>query len=80
MFKRSLDEIIQEMVRLAVLQPDGSAVYTGTPRDFMEVPGKSVSSGPKYKALYGRGISRQGKGRNAEWTIPSDVVRIYRQS
>lgn len=72
----TVDEVIQYMVVNAQVQSDGSGIFVGTPRPLWETK-TSVSSGPKYRALYDAGLVRQGRGRSAKWIIPVTVMRAY---
>ncbi len=67
-----LDEVIRYMVNNSV-----NGLFHGTPRDRME--DLAVSSGPLYHALYNLGITRVGRGRNATWTIPQNIIDNYRE-
>jgi hypothetical protein len=67
-----LGEVIRYMVNNSV-----NGLFHGTPRDRME--DLAVSSGPLYHALYNLGITRFGRGRNATWTIPQNIIDNYRE-
>ena len=67
-----LDEVIRYMVNNSV-----NGLFHGTPRDRME--DLAVSSGPLYHALCNLGITRVGRGRNATWTIPQNIIDKYRE-
>ena len=67
-----LEDVLSYMVNNSV-----NGVFNGSPREEMEQLG--VSSGPLYKRLYALGIQRNGRGRNAIWTIPPAVVAKYRK-
>ena len=69
---RLLDAVIRYMVNNSV-----NGLFHGTPRDRME--DLAVSSGPLYHALYNSGITRVGRGQNATWTIPQNVIDNYRE-
>jgi hypothetical protein len=71
------EEILEAVVRFMVSN-SSNGVYHGTPRELMEELG--VSSGPLYDGLRRMGITRVGRGQNADWTIPDDIIRRYRQS
>ena len=66
----ALAQIVKYMVENSV-----NGIFTGTPRDKMEEIG--VSSGPLYNALKNMGITRTGRGRNATWTIPQNIIDTY---
>ena len=72
-----VQDVLREMVSRAEPRPDGSGVFTGSPRYIMERPG-SVSSGPLYRALRDWGVIREGRGRTARWIIPPDVMQTFR--
>ena len=65
------------MVSNAELLPDYSGLYQGSPREYMEIPGKSVSSGSSYTYLYKLGLIRNGWGPNAVWYIPPEIVKQH---
>lgn len=58
--------VLQHMV-----ENSSNGIFTGSPRDIMEATG--VSSGPLYRALYRAGLTRSGRGKTAEWTIPVNL-------
>lgn len=66
-------KIVEYMVSNAKENVDGTGRFKGSPRGFMESVG--VSSGPRYQALYDMEIRRSGRGANAVWTIPADLMR-----
>lgn len=68
------EEILEEIVRYMVANSE-DGVFHGTPRDAMER--LSVSSGPLYDGLREMGITRVGRGRNANWHIPANIVERY---
>jgi len=71
------DYIVTQMILDAEILLDSSARFRGSPRGFMEIPGQSVSSGPGYNALYDLGLTRTGRGPNAVWFIPPEIVRQH---
>lgn len=70
------DYTLNQMVAAAEVQMDGSAIFEGTPRPFMEKVG--TSSGPVYAAIRKMGCVQTGRGPTATWYIPPEVVVIYR--
>lgn len=70
----SLQEVLDRVLRYMVAN-QVNGVFIGTPRDTAEEV--AVSSGPMYRALYGMGITRQGQGRTARWTIPQEIIERY---
>jgi len=70
----SLEEVLDRVLRHMVAN-QVNGVFTGTPRDIAEEV--AVSSGPMYDALYAMGITRQGRGRTARWTIPQNIIIKY---
>ncbi len=71
----SLQEVLDRVLRYMVAN-QVNGIFIGTPRDTAEEV--AVSSGPMYRALYGMGVTRQGKGRTARWTIPQNIIERYR--
>lgn len=70
----SLQEVLDRVLRYMVAN-QVNGIFIGTPRDTAEEV--AVSSGPMYDALYGMGVTRQGRGRTARWTIPQDIIDRY---
>jgi len=70
----SLQEVLDQVIRYMV-ENQVNGIFIGTPRTRAEEV--AVSSGPMYRALYGMGITRQGQGRTARWTIPQDIIDRY---
>ncbi len=70
----SLQEVLDRVLRYMVAN-QVNGVFIGTPRDTAEEV--AVSSGPMYRSLYGMGITRQGQGRTARWTIPQEIIERY---
>ena len=77
MISLNTHHVVTQMILHAEILSDFSALFHGSPRRFMEVPGQSVSSGPGYKALYDLGLTRTGRGTNAVWYIPPEIVRQH---
>lgn len=72
----SIEPIAQIMAELAVVLPDESGLYYGSPRRIMEDIG--ASSGPAYHALYKRGIIPIRRGKRGIWRVPPDIMQRYR--
>lgn len=72
-------DVIRSMALRATLQPDGTGVFMGSPRNLMEYPGESVSNGSLYHALYAAGIMRIGRHQQATWIIPAVLMKVHRQ-
>jgi hypothetical protein len=70
----SLQEVLDRVLRYMVAN-QVNGVFIGTPRDTAEEV--AVSSGPMYRALYAMGLTREGQGRNARWTIPQNIIDRY---
>lgn len=66
------------MVKNAHPQPDGSGLFLGSPRIFMEISGQSCSSGTLYRRIYAMGITRNGERKNGRWYIPPALMLAYR--
>jgi hypothetical protein len=71
----SLQEVLDRVLRYMVANQE-NGIFIGTPRTTAEEV--AVSSGPMYRALYAMGITRQGQGRTARWTIPQEIIERYR--
>lgn len=71
-----VQKVVEFMVCCAQENDDGTGRFRGSPRGFMESLG--ASSGPRYQALYSLQIRRSGRGENAEWFIPADIMRETR--
>lgn len=71
-------EVARQMVAQARHQPDGSGLFRGSPRRFMEIPGESCSSGALYRGLYAMGIVRRGEREHGQWLIPPGVMLALR--
>ncbi len=74
----TLPDVVRQMVRNACLQPDGSGLFLGSPRVFMEIRGESCSSGALYRGIYATGIERHGERKNGRWIIPAAIMRAFR--
>lgn len=70
----TVDDIIDGMRTYAVRQADGSGHFYGSPRQLMEVPGVSTSSGRLYHGIRSQGIVQYGTRRNAVWVIPPELM------
>jgi len=70
----SLQEVLDEVIRYMVEHQE-NGIFIGTPRTIAEEV--AVSSGPMYDALYSMGITREGRGRAARWTIPQNIIKKY---
>jgi len=70
----SLQEVLDRVLRHMVANQI-KGIFIGTPRDIAEEI--AVSSGPMYDALYEMGITREGRGRTARWTIPQGIIKKY---
>ena len=71
----SLQEVLDRVLRYMVANQE-NGIFIGTTRTTAEEV--AVSSGPMYRALYAMGITRQGQGRTARWTIPQEIIERYR--
>lgn len=72
---RNLDWVVRQIVRHAQRLPDGSGLFLGPPRRYMEIPGQSTSSGPKYRDLRDHyGLISLQRGR---WVVPPQIMSLF---
>jgi len=71
----SVQEVVDGVLRYMVAHQE-NGVFIGTPRTRAEEI--AVSSGGMYRTLYAMGVTRQGRGQRARWTIPQEIIERYR--
>lgn len=63
------------MVANSERRSDGTGVFHGSPRGHMETI--RVSNGTTYNRLYSLGVTREGIGAGAVWSIPKELMDRY---